>query len=406
MKAKILVLTLVAALAVSFGAKAQGGHQHNECCKSAHDLVFDRDNKSAHWFLDLEGGIGFLPFGYDNNQVDFKDRLSITPFLGIGKWHNPWMASRLQFNAWELKGFEDAGAKAFKNYYGMAHYQFIFDVVSYFENYCPKRFMRFAPFVGAGVAYRFKTVDAENNKVIPGYGNIFMDKVSGSVNAGLMFRFRLCRWVDLNLEAQMMVNNVNFAGSLPRRDAADFSAFVTAGLGFNLGKPEWDVVTPMDWNLVNDLNQQINILRTENIELNKRPVSCPECPEAAVKHCSKCPQPNGHYTTKRTVRDVVYFRINKWYISKPQYRNIEKMANYSKEFNAKIYIVGYADENTGTAPGNMILSENRVNAVAKVLMDKYGIAPEMIIKEFKGDTVQPFETPEWNRAVVMTIAEE
>ncbi len=402
MKAKILMLALVSTIAVSFGAVAQ----EHSCCKSAHKTIFNRDKGSAHWFLDLEGGVGLLPFGKANNNMEFKDRISVTPFIGVGKWHNPWFATRLQLNGWEMKGFTEAmGDKAFKNYYGMAHLQFIFDAVTYFENYCPKRFMRIAPFVGAGVAYRHKTVDYQDKEIFPVSTNqAFGDKASGSVNAGIMFRFRLFRWVDLNLEAQVMANNVNFEGSLARRDGIDISAFASAGLGFNLGKPEWTPVTPMDWDMVNDLNLQINTLRAENVELSKRPVSCPECPDA-TRHCPKCQCAKEGQNGKRTVRDVVYFRINCSKISKAQYLNIEKIAKYSKEFNAKIFLVGYADENTGTASGNMVLSENRVNAVADLLVNQYGISRDMIETQFKGDTEQPFETPEWNRVVIMTVSE-
>ena len=50
----------------------------------------------------------------------------------------------------------------------------------------------------------------------------------------------------------------------------------------------------------------------------------------------------------------------------------------------------------------MTLSERRAKAVAKALVEKYGVSEDMIEVDFKGDTVQPYETNEWNRVVIMT----
>lgn len=51
----------------------------------------------------------------------------------------------------------------------------------------------------------------------------------------------------------------------------------------------------------------------------------------------------------------------------------------------------------------MTLSEKRAKIVADALKDK-GIAPDRIVTDFKGDTVQPFRVPEENR-VSVCIAE-
>ena len=182
-------------------------------------------------------------------------------------------------------------------------------------------------------------------------------------------------------------------GTSWKKQGADLMAFATAGLGFNLGKPEWDVLTPMDWALVNDLNGQINNLRAENAELAKRPVSCPECPEV---------EPTQTTEVKTVVSNVVYFRIASAKIDQNQYINIYNTARYALENNSKIYIVGYADEATGNPSINMTLSERRAKAVAKALVEKYGVSEDMIEVDFKGDTVQPYETNEWNRVVIMT----
>ena len=70
-----------------------------------------------------------------------------------------------------------------------------------------------------------------------------------------------------------------------------------------------------------------------------------------------------------------------------------------KNPEAKIYITGYADVNTGNAIINFKLSEARARNVAEALKSK-GIAADRIKVDFKGDTVQPYSTPKENRVSI------
>ena len=400
MKAKVLMLALMGSFALSLGAQAQ--QEVATPNKSGHKTVFNRDRGCDHWFLEIQGGVGMLPFGEANNKAELKDRIYPIAQLGLGQWHEPWFATRVQIGGWNMKGFAidpATGAnQAYNNLFGVAHYDFMFDLVNYFAKYNAKRVFHIVPYVGLGAGYKhhtttggaFADVFDANKRVKDATTNDF----GGLVDAGIIFKFRLGRRVDLNLEAQMLATKTNMIGTSWTKQGADLMAFATAGLGFNLGKPEWDVLTPMDWGLVNDLNGQINNLRAENAELSKRPAYCPECPEV---------QPAQTTTEVKTVvSNVVYFRIASAKIDQNQYINIYNTAKYALDNNSKIYIVGYADEGTGTSNGNMAISERRAKAVAKALVEKYGVSEDMIEVDFKGDTVQPYETNEWNRVVIMT----
>ena len=400
MKAKVLMLALMGSFALSLGAQAQ--QEVATPNKSGHKTVFNRDRGCDHWFLEIQGGVGMLPFGEANNKAELKDRIYPIAQLGLGQWHEPWFATRVQIGGWNMKGFAidpATGAnQAYNNLFGVAHYDFMFDLVNYFAKYNAKRVFHIVPYVGLGAGYKhhtttggaFADVFDANKRVKDATTNDF----GGLVDAGIIFKFRLGRRVDLNLEAQMVATKTGMIGTSWTKQGADLMAFATAGLGFNLGKPEWDVLTPMDWGLVNDLNGQINNLRAENAELSKRPAYCPECPEV---------QPAQTTTEVKTVvSNVVYFRIASAKIDQNQYINIYNTAKYALDNNSKIYIVGYADEGTGTSNGNMAISERRAKAVAKALVEKYGVSEDMIEVDFKGDTVQPYETNEWNRVVIMT----
>lgn len=398
MKAKVLMLALMGSFALSLGAQAQ--QEVATPNKSGHKTVFNRDRGCDHWFLEIQGGVGMLPFGEANNKASLTDRIYPIVQLGLGQWHEPWFATRVQLGGWNMKGFvmDAAGAnQAYNNLFAVAHYDFMFDVVNYFAKYNAKRVFHLVPYVGLGAGYKHHTTTGG------AFGDVFdatkrvagatTNDFGGVVDAGVIFKFRLGRRVDLNLEAQMLATKTNMMGTSWKKQGADLMAFATAGLGFNLGKPEWDVLTPMDWALVNDLNGQINNLRAENAELAKRPASCPECPEV---------EPSQTTEVKTVVSNVVYFRIASAKIDQNQYINIYNTARYALENNSKIYIVGYADEATGNPNINMTLSERRAKAVAKALAEKYGVSEDMIEVDFKGDTVQPYETNEWNRVVIMT----
>ena len=398
MKAKVLMLALMGSFALSLGAQAQQEVANPN--KSGHKTVFNRDRGCDHWFLEIQGGVGMLPFGEANNKASLTDRIYPIVQLGLGQWHEPWFATRVQLGGWNMKGFvmDAAGAnQAYNNLFAVAHYDFMFDVVNYFAKYNAKRVFHLVPYVGLGAGYKHHTTTGG------AFGDVFdatkrvagatTNDFGGVVDAGVIFKFRLGRRVDLNLEAQMLATKTNMMGTSWKKQGADLMAFATAGLGFNLGKPEWDVLTPMDWALVNDLNGQINNLRAENAELSKRPAYCPECPEV---------EPSQTTEVKTVVSNVVYFRIASAKIDQNQYINIYNTARYALENNSKIYIVGYADEATGNPSINMTLSERRAKAVAKALVEKYGVSEDMIEVDFKGDTVQPYETNEWNRVVIMT----
>ena len=399
MKAKVLMLALMGSFALSIGAQAQ--QEVATPNKSGHKTVFNRDRGCDHWFLEIQGGVGMLPFGEANNKASLTDRIYPIVQLGLGQWHEPWFATRVQLGGWNMKGFvmDAAGAnQAYNNLFAVAHYDFMFDVVNYFAKYNAKRVFHLVPYVGLGAGYKHHTTTGG------AFGDVFdatkrvagatTNDFGGVVDAGVIFKFRLGRRVDLNLEAQMLATKTNMIGTSWTKQGADLMAFATAGLGFNLGKPEWDVLTPMDWGLVNDLNGQINNLRAENAELSKRPAYCPECPEVQPAQATT--------EVKTVVSNVVYFRIASAKIDQNQYINIYNTAKYALDNNSKIYIVGYADEGTGTSNGNMAISERRAKAVAKALVEKYGVSEDMIEVDFKGDTVQPYETNEWNRVVIMT----
>ena len=73
---------------------------------------------------------------------------------------------------------------------------------------------------------------------------------------------------------------------------------------------------------------------------------------------------------------------------------------------ANAVITGYADAGTGNAGINRVLSEKRVIAVTKMLVEQYGISAARLSSNFKGDTEQPFRKNDMNRVVIATAKEQ
>lgn len=386
MKAKVFMLSLVVAL-TAFVAQAQEAPEVDN--RPAYKTEFEQD-PAAHWFIELHGGAAMLPFGNKaNGDAEFVDRISPVVSLSLGRWHSPYFATRLRGYAWNVYSFEKPANEVvrYQNVFGAASLEFMFDVVNYFAPYRENRVFHLVPFVGLGAHMKFYSADDKSGDRVGTKNDL-----SGLFNGGLALKFRLGKRVDLNLEGQMMVSKNNFKGTLTAHNPADVTALVSAGLTFKLGRVAFQPITPMDYELVNDLNGQISSLRAQNAELSKRPVSCPECPDALAPA-----------TAVNVIENVVAFRIGSAKIDKNQMINVYNSAEAAKANGGKIYIVGYADEQTGTPEINMSLSERRAEAVKNALINNYGVNPDNIVIDFKGDTVQPFATNEWNRVAIISI---
>ena len=380
MKTKVFLLSLLSAFVFSLGAQEfqpmvgfskEAGYKTN----------FKKNKAGDNWFISIAGGASML-LGDQNSEASFGSRLNFAPQFSFGKWFNPYLAFRAQLNGGVLHGFEGVGPECMQhNKYMAAHVDLLWDVTNFWAPYNEKKVFRLIPWVGFGYAQRFKTDEAVERARTE----------SPTLNAGILTAFRLSKRVDLNVEVQGSLLNEQF-NRVSMNHLTDGIVQLSAGLTFKLGKTDFEVLEPMDYALLNDLNGQINKLRAENDELSKRPVSCPECAPAVTE------------VVNNYVDNVVYFRLNSSKIDKNQQINIFNTAQFVKENNAPIKVIGYADKKTGTSNYNMGLSEKRARAVAKELIDKYGVSSDQITIEWKGSDEQPYDENNWNRVVIMRAA--
>ena len=384
MKTKIMTLALAALAAGALQAQEPAQ-------KPAYKTSFVKDGK-AHWFLEV-GDAATISLAGNNRDVNFTDRVSLlNPSLAIGRWSTPAFGMRLTLQGGKTFDYARpaglwAAATTTNGYlrhdvtYGFAQYDFLFDLVNYFAPYKENRFFHVIPFLGVGIGYKHE-VEAINVK----------DKshrFSPLADAGLQLKLRLARFVDFNLEGKITASDLRLPSQEDHvKSGTDFIAQAGASLTFHLGRKAFEAITPNDEALIADLNGQINALRAENAELAKRPVRCPdvEIPVADSK----------------VIGNVIYFRLNSAVVDKNQMINVYNIAEYAKSNTETITLVGYADRQTGNPNYNMALSKRRAEAVANILVKKYGISRDRLKIDWKGDTVQPYAENVWNRIVLMS----
>lgn len=376
MKTKVLLLALLSVLMFSVAAQEyqpQVGYSN----ESGYKTNFKKNKAGDNWFISIAGG-GSVLLGDHNGEADFGDRINIAPSFSVGKWYSPTIGFRVQVNGGPIKSFGTNEDKSFElsSSYFAAHADVLWDVTNLWAPYSEKKVFRLIPWVGMGYAQRFKSDGVSRSE-------------SPSLNGGILTAFRLSKRVDLNVEAQASLLNETF-NRVQYKKLTDAILQATVGLTFKLGKTDFEVIEQMDYALLNDLNSQINSLRAANDELSKRPASCPECPE-----------PVATVVNDNTIDNVVYFRLNSSVIDKNQEINIYNTSEFMKSNSTPIKVIGFADKNTGTSNYNMQLSEKRARAVAKQLVEKYGISSNQISIEWRGSDEQPYSENNWNRVVIM-----
>ena len=393
MKTKILLISVLLSFSCYIFAQESQPYQSNE---AGYKTAFKHSGAGDNWFLNIGGGAQTI-FGDRDTDADLTDRITWVANVSLGKWFSPYWGVRLKGQGGPLHGFEDNGSIMQHLTYYNVHMDAMWNLANYWGVYSPTKVFNFTPYVGLGFVHRFQMDEDVSRPDVSGvYGKTDSDyqRYSNalSVNTGIQFGFRLSNRVNLDFDLGAAIVP-DYFDRINQRAENEAIVSASAGLTFKLGKTDFDVVEPMDYALIDDLNSKINALRAENANLAKRPVSCPECPQIAPTVVNEI----------NYVPNVVFFRLNSSVIDANQqisiYNTAEFMKNSSKE---KIKVIGYADKNTGTSSYNYGLSEKRARTVAKELISKYNIPSERIVIEWKGSNEQPYPQNNWNRVVIMS----
>lgn len=374
MKLKYMMLSVMGAVALS--ASAQGVDAR------ATQVSYEKTTKS-NWFITLQGGAAVMHNG-DNANPSFSDRVTFLPSLAVGKWHSPYYATRLKANmghAYTFAGAAEPFAKH-KNVFVGGHYDFMLDLVNFFGRADKNYFLHVVPFVGLGYEYKFdSSLD-------------FRNEHAATANAGLQLAFNMSKRVQLVLEGEANWNGMRLSKSFPLSYENNLRLSASAGLSFGLGKVGFKPVTPLDEALVARLNGEISALRAENAELSKRPKDCPELVDA--------PAPLAPQADRFIAEKSILFKQGKSNVSDDQLINLFDAAKFVNEGRGQLVITGYKAKSESRFSR---LAQDRAQAVAKILSEKYGVSSQAITVEWEEAPATLFTSKEaaWNRLVVIRV---
>ena len=270
-----------------------------------------------------------------------------------------------------------AQSGSYLNVFALAHA----DLMNIFGGFKPSRFFDIDAYAGGGAIFGF----CES-------GNIH----DVTFNAGLMNTFRLTEQLRLllNLRGALIGDAFDGESYLQEPTKAHWLANhkfdgmfgATLGLTYNMGKET------SKWRFAE---------RTSVYQYDKELIK--EIAHDTVYVKDPVPEP---------IVPEVWFHINfivdRWDISKKELINIHAVADLIKSTpNVKYLVCGYADKQTATPPHNLMLSQNRADAVYNALVNEFGVDPNQLVKDYKGGVDYMFyNMKELSRCVMITSIKE
>ncbi len=343
-------------------------------------------------FVGVAGGVN-LYFGENDSEGKFGKRLAPALDIHVGKWFTPSIGARVGYAGLQAKGWTTAGTlyakkadgNLFQEKFGVMylHADALWNFSNAVSGYREDRTWNFVPYAGVGWARS--------------YGNDSHDNEIG-FDVGLLNVVRLCKSLDLTLEARCLLVNQRFDGVSGGR-LGEGMLSVTAGLAYKFNRRGFtraSNVQPIDitpyLNRIRGLEENNSTLASKNSVLNDENEKLRNAPAKVVVEQKVSASPV-----------VLFFKIGKATLDSKELTNLEfYVKNAIKADKDKTFtLIGSADKATGSRELNQHLSEQRMEYVYNLLKNKYGVAPDRLVKKAEGDTNNRFAEPELNRAVIV-----
>ena len=283
-------------------------------------------------------------------------------------------------SGWQAKGSWVAPRQDYQYKYLQGNVDIVSDLSTLFCGFNPKRVLNGYVFAGVGLNRGFDNdeavaIDAAGYEM----GHLWTKgKFLAAGRLGLGCNLRLNDRLSINIEGNANVLSDKFNSKKAGNADWQFNALVGLNIKFGKGYTE-----------------------TKPVYYETEPVAVEQPKPAPVV---EQPQPKKEVVVAQPMKQDIFFALNSARIQEDQKSKIEMLVEYlQKNPSAKVKVTGYADVNTGNSKINKTLSEKRAANVADALKAK-GVTVDRIIVDSKGDTVQPYKTPEENR-VSICIAE-
>jgi len=328
-----------------------------------------------HWFMQVQVGAA-----HTLGEAKFSDLISPAAAINVGYQFAPAWRARVGVSGWQAKGGWVSPQQDYQYKYLQGNIDIVSDLSTLFCGFNPKRVFNGYVFAGIGLNRGF-----DNDEAVAidanGYKMDYLwteGKFLVAGRMGLGCNLRLNDHLSINIEGNANVLSDKFNSKKAGNADWQFNALLGLNIKFGKGYKE-----------------------TPPVYYEAKPVVVEQSKPAPVV---EQPQPKKEVVVVQPMKQDIFFALNSAKIQDDQKPKIDMLVEYlQKSPSAKVKVTGYADANTGNSKINKTLSEKRAANVAEVLKTK-GIASDRIIADSKGDTVQPYKTPEENR-VSICIAE-
>lgn len=395
MKKYISLLALLSAAVLP--ATAQIETLTTEQALKADTITGMRHYQNAdNWFLTAHLGIN-AAIGENIRPNDLDKVWDMNMAVSAGRFISPTIGGRLMFGFGQMHGRaneesilavpyiygRDNGIYDFKTLY--SYLDVLVNITNVFMGYKEARRFNFLGFVGLGGV---RTFDFSRNvigwKEAP-EGAYVVDRTprwNFALRAGLMGSYMVSDEWDVQLELGITAIDDGYNGN---RYDDRYDGFLFAQVGFcyhlrdHYGDHRFKFTSISDADQIRQLNDEINMQRRRLFMLQN-------------------PQPVKSELLEMTVN----FEIDRYHIFDNQAKNVQAVAEYLERHpEVNVIVCGYADVQTAYPAYNMKLSKRRATAVRNMLIRNYGVDPNRVRVDYRGDAIQPYaEKNEWNRVVV------
>lgn len=323
-----------------------------------------------HWFIQAQIGAA-----HTVGEGGFSDLISPAAALNVGYKFAPAFGARIGVSGWQAKGGWVTPPQTYQYKYLQGNIDIMADLSTLFCGFNPKRVFNGYLFGGVGLNRGFDN-DEANALDTRTYELEYLwqeGKFLAVGRFGLGCDLRLNDRLSINIEAN--ANALSDKFNSKKAGNCDWQLNALVGVSIKLGK---------------------SYTKTAPVYYEPEPAVVEQPKPAPVV---EKPQPKKEVAVE-PMKQNIFFALNSAKIQDDQQSKIASLIEYlEKNPAAKVNITGYADVNTGNPRINSKLSEKRANNVAEALKAK-GIAANRITIDFKGDTVQPYNTPEENRVSI------
>jgi outer membrane protein OmpA-like peptidoglycan-associated protein len=365
---------------------------------SAQDSIKTNKKNDYKWYLSVSGGAQML-FSSDVENLDFAKRITPAVSLTAGKWFSPLWGARLQIGGYSLNGYSTTEglylADPLDNGLVFGDNDPVRNEVDVYPDGAYRHYLRYINAHADLTLSLFNIFNKNNNSrwdIIPaigiGYFGTFDHKGTPQVNSistnySLMGKFNACKGLDITLEISAAVLPGSFDGRITDK-LYESTLSASVGLTYNFKAcPKKKKKNAEEIRII-QIQLPGDTVTIEKIVTLEKGIKRSNFNLASIRF-------DLAKTSPKIGQEGQFVNISKYLTDNPE---------------AKILIEGYGDRGTGSVETNLKISQQRAEAVKKILVNTYKVDETKIGVVGLGAELQPYETNDWNRSVIVTVVEE